>query len=1814
MPTTDLAHQTRPPRFPRASRPLRRLATLTAAAASAALLVAGVTSPASAAPGDPGLSDLALAGTATASRYQNNQDGAFPAALAIDGKGVDEPVEANRTRWASGTDDDTSATGTGGPVTYEVDLGTTADLDSLKLEWEASGAKSYTVGVSTDGSTWTTAATVTDGAAAETRVLDLAGAHARYVLLTMTEQIANNWDPSVPHYYGYSLYSVEVWGEADQTLVGFAAATSTVEAGATATVPVRLNQPAATDQTVHVTSTDGTAHAGDDYTAIDADVTIPAGSTTATVTSAIPSGADGGDFTLTLSAPSSGIVLGSRTTHTVTVSSRPVPLPPVGAWVDYLDMEGSALPGYTWGADAGNTPSLTLVPSDRTDTPASSQAVKAQMTDGTNWGGFSNDPNPHLSWKSYDAFRFWFKGNANGKTLAYQLKSDGITFETTFVDDSTDWKAVEVAFDDLHTTDPSQRFNPKNVTGWSIVLNGYGNQPVYIDDMELRELAGDVESFDDNPTLTDEAHPVGIYSWGGDSTSYPTVGLTTDDRDGAAASDNTVLSGTYHIADGSWGGVTQNFATSQDWRLYKGIRFWWYSSMENNPASPTAGNDIKFEIRTGYGSGTQAALYQASFKDNWGKDAAGNPSRWKLVELPFSSFQRRTDYQQDWTTTDTSPILSTAWGWSLTFVASTPETGWKVDSLETYGAATSADDVVLSADPSVSLVDAGDDATVTVSAVSGDGEPFAQDVEVAYTTTDGTAVAGTDYTTTSGTLTFPSGTESGATQTFTVPTTATTTASVAKQIGITLTSTSGSVDGAGKIVINAHGLPYLDASRSNEARAADLLSRMTTEEKVGQMAQAERLGLSSTDDIATLGLGSVLSGGGSVPADNTPSGWADMVDGYQRVALSTRLQIPIVYGVDAVHGHNNVVGATLFPHNVGLGATHDPAIVEAAGQVTAQEVRATGIPWTFSPCLCVSRDERWGRSYESFGEDPALVSTFASAAITGLQGSDPSDISGSGKVLATAKHWVGDGGTTYGTGAGGYPIDQGVTNVASLDELKQLYVEPYEPAIAAGVGSIMPSYSGVSINGGPVVRMHENTDLNTTLLKDELGFKGFLISDWEGIDKLPGGTYAQKAVRSVNSGMDMAMAPYNYASFIQAIEAALVSGDVTQARVDDAVTRILVQKFALGLFEQPLADRAHTGDVGSAANRAVARKAVAESQVLLKNDGALPLSTSEKVYVAGSSSNDIGRQSGGWSISWQGSAGAITQGTTIGQGIQAAGGTDNVTLGTGTAAPTGHYDVGVVVVGEKPYAEGVGDVGNTSSPDVSMALSTADRTTITNVCTASNVDRCVVLVVSGRPQYVTDQLSQADALVASWLPGTEGEGVADVLYGDVPFTGRLSVTWPTSSSPLPINVGDATYAPEFAYGWGLRTDSARARLQALDATLGASAARTTLRRVLAADVWASDGSVSDATAALPLLQKAAAQLRGTDRVVDADVVVSVARDVAQAAVVAGTASTSNAKQTSDAEHELFSGEPGTAVRLLAAAANVTLPTSGDLPETLSSIASLSGITVNGVALPGFSATTTSYKVTVAKGSSVPVVVATTTDAEAEATVTPATAVPGTTTIKVTAADGTTTKTYTVSFVANGTAAKTFSKVGKVAVTATGGVKASGKRLGQTLHARASGAQPAATSVTYQWTRGGKKVAGATKATYRLTAKDLGKKVGVVVTLHRTDYKDATVSSTVYTIKKAAAKVTLKTKAVKVKGKKRVRATVKVTSAVKVTGKVKVTWTKGKKTRSVVAKVKKGKVTVTLPRLAKGTYKVKAGYKGSKTVASKTSKVAKVRQR
>ncbi|MFE4628360.1 glycoside hydrolase family 3 protein [Streptomyces mirabilis] len=871
----------------------------------------------------------------------------------------------------------------------------------------------------------------------------------------------------------------------------------------------------------------------------------------------------------------------------------------------------------------------------------------------------------------------------------------------------------------------------------------------------------------------------GLFTWGGDADDPPALALTTRTD---APEGTKVLTGTYDIS--GYGGFTHDFAFDQpahDWSAHKGIRFWWDG--QNNAKK------VAFEIKDGGANGEASELWTTSFTDDF--------SGWKQIEIPFTDFTYRTDYQ---------PVggidqvlgLTQMWGYALTLPVGV-KGSFAMDDVELYGKADQSLRASVTADSAVHPVKEGATATVKLSVATTGAAPIDEPVTVAYESAGGTAEPGKDYTPVKGKITFPAGTTSGTTRTIQVPTLRDKSAEPAETIPLKLTVTGAKAPAeTPQIVIDAHGLPYLDPKLPVKKRVADLVSRMSLEEKAGQMTQAERGALTAQGDIATYDLGSLLSGGGSTPTPNTPEAWAKMIDAFQLRAQATRFQIPLIYGVDAVHGHNNLTGATIMPHNIGIGAARDPQLAERTGAVTAAEVRATGIPWDFAPCLCVTRDERWGRSYESFGEDPALVESMETM-IQGLQGAaNGKDLKHNDKVLATAKHFVGDGGTEYGSSTtGSYTIDQGVTKV-TRQQLEAVHLAPYQTAVDRGIGSVMPSYSSLDILGdgqGPV-KMHARADMINGVLKDRMGFDGFVISDWQAIDQIPG-DYASDVRTSINAGLDMIMVPYAYKDFRTTLVDEVRAGRVSEARVNDAVSRILTQKFKLGLFEKPYADTSGAAQIGSAGHRAVAREAAAKSQVLLKNaTGVLPLKKSQKVYVAGSNADDLGNQTGGWTITWQGASGKHTDGTTILQGMRNAGG--DVTYSKDASAPTSGYDVGVVVVGETPYAEGVGDVGNGND----LALTPADQAAVDKVCAAM---KCAVLIVSGRPQLIGDRLGEIDALVASWLPGTEGDGVADVLYGKRAFTGQLPVTWPKSETQLPINVGDASYDPQFPYGWGLTT-------------------------------------------------------------------------------------------------------------------------------------------------------------------------------------------------------------------------------------------------------------------------------------------------------------------------------------------------------------------------------------------------------------------------
>ncbi len=594
------------------------------------------------------------------------------------------------------------------------------------------------------------------------------------------------------------------------------------------------------------------------------------------------------------------------------------------------------------------------------------------------------------------------------------------------------------------------------------------------------------------------------------------------------------------------------------------------------------------------------------------------------------------------------------------------------------------------------------------------------------------------------------------------------------------------------LVLRGTGVPATATKRLSayDGQVRDLMSRMTLDEKIGQMTQPDQQFLKDIGDIQKYHVGSLLSGGDSDPrAGNTLQDWTEMVERYQSEALKTRLHIPLLYGIDAVHGHNNVLGAVIFPQNIGLGCTRNPELVEKAARVTAEEVRATGINWAFAPCVTVPQDIRWGRTYEGFGENPELVARLGAAAVRGFQGQT---LDSPLTVLACAKHFAGDGGTTWGTGLNRM-ADRGDTR-GDEAKLRKVHLPGYIAAVGAGVASVMPSYS--SWNG---VKCSGNRRLLKEILKQEMGFEGFLISDYNALDELPGDYRAQVA-QSINAGMDMVMVPERYREFFETLKQDVSDGKVPMSRIDDAVTRILRVKFAMGLMsknQSQLADRKLWKTFGSPEHREVARECVRQSLVLLKNDHhTLPVSKhAVRIHVAGKSADDLGNQCGGWTITWQGKSGNVTPGgTTILAAIRkAVSRNTRITFskdGTGAEGAS----VGVAVVGEAPYAEMQGD-------RVDLTLAAEDVKAIANMKGAGVP--VVVILLSGRPMIVEDVLPQTDALLAAWLPGTEGEGVTDVLFGDYKPTGKLSFSWPRSMAQVGIHPGDSNYDPLFPYGYGL---------------------------------------------------------------------------------------------------------------------------------------------------------------------------------------------------------------------------------------------------------------------------------------------------------------------------------------------------------------------------------------------------------------------------
>jgi len=598
---------------------------------------------------------------------------------------------------------------------------------------------------------------------------------------------------------------------------------------------------------------------------------------------------------------------------------------------------------------------------------------------------------------------------------------------------------------------------------------------------------------------------------------------------------------------------------------------------------------------------------------------------------------------------------------------------------------------------------------------------------------------------------------------------------------------------------------YMDATKSVEERVESLLAQMTLREKAAQMVQPEQNGI-TLDQITKYGVGSVLSGGGSAPAaGNKAENWEKHINDMKQAALDSRLGIPLLYGVDAVHGHNNVYGATVFPHNIGLGAADDEELMERIGAVVAEEVRATGIQWTFAPCLGNAQNELWGRTYECYGEDTDLVARLGAAFSRGVQGKlGTDDYLTDTHVLATAKHYIGEGYTQRGTNQGDVQMDADAFETLLQDSL----LLPYQAQVEEGVLTVMVSYS--SVNGE---KCHESTHLIKDVLKGQLGFQGLVVSDYNGIEQIKGATLKDQVANAINAGIDLFMEPYNWETVISAMEALVKEGKITEEQIDDSVRRILRVKFEAGLFEEQIASETESAlmaQFGSEEHREVAREAVRKSLVLLKNDSVgdktamQALQEASNITVVGSKSNDIGTQCGGWTISWQGSTGKITDGTTILEGLTEASGDREVTLST-SGELSGNEDAVIVVVGEKPYAETSGDRSSSN-----LTLDKADTTLLQNAQEALQAARAkgvpvIALLLTGRPVTIADYVDSFDGIVEAWLPGTEGEGVADVLLGDYDFTATLSFTWPWYASDIEQKFDEESLVL-FKKGTGLRKD------------------------------------------------------------------------------------------------------------------------------------------------------------------------------------------------------------------------------------------------------------------------------------------------------------------------------------------------------------------------------------------------------------------------
>lgn len=597
---------------------------------------------------------------------------------------------------------------------------------------------------------------------------------------------------------------------------------------------------------------------------------------------------------------------------------------------------------------------------------------------------------------------------------------------------------------------------------------------------------------------------------------------------------------------------------------------------------------------------------------------------------------------------------------------------------------------------------------------------------------------------------------------------------------------------------------YMDSSAPIEDRVAALLAQMTLEEKVAQMVQAEQASI-TPEEVTAYGIGSVLSGGGSAPSTgNTPRDWQARVNDLVSASLESRLSIPLLYGIDAVHGNNNIYGATVFPHNIGLGAANDTELMEEIGTVVGEEVRAVGIPWTFAPTLGNPMNVTWGRTYECFSERPEDIAPLAFAYVEGLQGSlNKNDYMDQEHVIACAKHFIGEGYTTDG-------INQGNVDMTpeEFDELLANGVlDPYTSALNAGVLTVMASYN--SVDG---VKCHENKHLLTDVLKNELGFTGFVVSDYNAIEQTSGATYKDQVELCVNAGIDMFMEPNTWKECMETLLELVAEGRVTEERINDAVTRILRVKFTAGLFDtEPnnTTEQELFSSFGSDEHREVARRAVRESLVLLKNDpvgdetALSALSSSKNIAVVGQKAYDIGSQCGGWTITWQGKAGKITQGTTLIEGFDQAVDSDVALSHSLDASNCEGADAVIAVFGETPYAETDGDRTGSTLNICSSDCQSLDA--LRENLTVLPEDAPVIgIIIAGRPINISEYEDMFDAIIMAWLPGTEGDGVADVLFGDYDFTGTLKYTWMKDMND--IGSKDTADADKilYPYGYGLK--------------------------------------------------------------------------------------------------------------------------------------------------------------------------------------------------------------------------------------------------------------------------------------------------------------------------------------------------------------------------------------------------------------------------